>query len=286
MNQKKIDLGFGNPLFMSYPLGGVVPIGYSIPLAYDTLIKEIKDVHIRFNNAYIDDRYIVIGNGASQILQGLTHIFNRPIIADAPYYLRFPELCNLNRIPWGDDLKIYTIPNNPDNSVPKNIHSTTDAIFDFCYNWPQYHNPVKLDVDIAVYSLSKLTGNAELRIGWAILKNKDLAIKLKNYIELATMGVSRSSMFDAAQALNYLDKGIIYNLYKSILDNRWTQISSLKLPFKVLNSSGMFMWCEGECPKEIECILGNKFGVSNNYFRLNLGCSEDQFKQFINIWSC
>lgn len=279
----KIDLGFGNPEFMHpyWEYTDKEAGNYNPSSVYNSLIRMIKLYHDEVHNAFIKDRYVVIGTGASQILQGLTHILNRPIIAEAPYYMRYPSLCRLNKLEWADDLRIYTIPNNPDNSIPKEIHSTSDAIFDFSYNWPQYHPVVKMDVDIAVYSLSKATGHSSLRIGWALLKSKELAEELKDYIEHSTMGVSHASMNEAIGVLSASYNNRFFIKSKEILDRRWDliNINKSKLSFEILNSSGMFAWCKGKCPDHIECITGEHFGSTSEYFRLNIGCSESKFQE-------
>jgi hypothetical protein len=47
----------------------------------------------------------------------------------------------------------------------------------------------------------------------------------------------------------------------------------------------MFLWAKGVCPKEILSLNGKEMNSTKDYFRLNLGCSEETFNRFINLFT-
>ena len=200
---------------------------------------------------------------------------------------RFPILSNLANVDWYNDrtgIKIVTNPNNPDGEVTDPSSAT---ILDLCYNWPQYTDVVKYDHPIMVFSLSKTTGHANTRIGWAIIKDRVIAKKLEQYIEVSTGGLSIDAQVKAEKIIQtqLKTKNTVFEYGKKILAARWEKIEKLKdsLPFKVLNKQGMFLWAQGICPKKISNLNGEALGGSYDNFRLNIGCSERTFKRFIKL---
>ena len=65
---------------------------------------------------------------------------------------------------------------------------------------------------------------------------------------------------------------------------RWDILISLNSPLNILSSNGMFLWGIHLNPKDylnknkILFAPGTDFGCSDFYFRLNVGCSENEFK--------
>lgn len=257
------------------------------------LRSKIKQLHKKVKNAETRDRHIVVAAGATQILLGLFHVLREEAYgcsayANPPYFSRFPSLANLSNLDWFNDkyggIKVVTNPNNPDGAISDALSAT---ILDLCYNWPQYTDVVKYDHPIMVFSLSKATGHANTRIGWAIIKDKVIAKKLEQYIEISTGGLSIDAQVKAEKIIQtqLVLKNTVFQYGKRILDLRWDKIKKLKhlFPFEVLNESGMFLWAKGSCPKDIISLKGEVSGGSYDNFRLNIGCSERKFKAALKL---
>jgi aspartate/methionine/tyrosine aminotransferase len=139
-----------------------------------------------------------------------------------------------------------------------------------------------------VFSLSKATGHASTRIGWAILKDKQLAKELEMYIEVSTGGLSIDAQIRAEKVIEHQLNAdyTVFDYGKHVLNERWKIINKLKkenkFPFEVLNSSGMFLWAKGLCPPHITKIDGSDLKATNEFFRLNVGCNESDFTKFLN----
>lgn len=261
----------------------------------DDLKYAIKELHAQHENIDLTNKHIVIGNGATQILKGLFKIHTN-IHAEPPYYSRFPILCDIVNAEFNEfsvrsdkaPVQIQTIPGNPDtNDI---LYRTPYEIFDLSYNWSTYTDKIYKDPTIktAVFSFSKATGFASTRIGWAILDNKKLANKLEEFIEYDTSGVSveaQDKAIDVLDHVNNYESSNIFDYGKDELKSRWESIRSLRLPFEVLNQGrGMFLLAKGTIPLELNVLKGSAMGLSDDYFRLNIGCSEEIFKDFVRLY--
>lgn len=292
--RKMLSLNWGNALFLepywkniALPSDSVLPMKYvygGLPALKDKIIS----LHQQEQNANIEDKHIVIGNGATQILLALFHSLGKSVYATPPYFMRFPILADLASINWQDhhsSLRIITNPNNPDNVVS----NEKGDIYDLSYNWTTYTTPLSYNEDVMVYSLSKATGHASSRIGWCLLKDATLADKLTEFIEHATAGVSIEAQTKASHVINsQLDaKHTVFEYGKDILIDRHKKLEQLTLPFEKINTSGMFLLGKMSDAQEffnerkISVNSGESFGLSDEYFRVNLGCSNEEFKEFL-----
>lgn len=303
----KIDLTFGNPTFLrdywkdqDLPDAPVYyPSSYMEMKQNPELEKAIRHAHRSIGNVEnVDDYEIVIGNGASQLLSAIMYeTWQSSVSAPIPYFSRFPVLAQIGNQFWEDhtvDLRKYdklilTAPNNPTGDFvrydEKQYYEQRMLIVDACYNWPQYCNVKKLNDDIIVFSLSKATGHAGTRLGWALIKDKNLAADVRRSVEMTTMGVSSVSqdigrfvLQREAGRFNSIQENV-FSFGKDELRGRWLALDLNKeqLPFKILNNSGMFAWCEGKIPDHVKGLEGSAFGDSNSKFRLNIGCSRQDF---------
>lgn len=289
--ENKINMKWGSPAFLKpYWAKNKLEIyqhvnNLNYQIGTDDKVKNsILDLHKLINNADINNKYVVVGNGATQLLRGLIKILGGPVYANPPHFSRFPIFVKNLGYSWDKviyNLLIKTLPNNPDNSIDKNL-SDKKVVHDLCYNWPQYTEVSPYNEEIMVFSLAKASGHASTRIGWCLLKDKNLAKKLENFIELDTAGVSIESQNLLISVIEdqKKDKEKVWEFGKKTLSSRWNEIKKLDLPFEVVNDSGMFLWAKGECPSFIEGISGEHFGVTKQFFRLNIGCEEENFYEF------
>lgn len=327
-----LDLTIGNPVYMrEYWLSvaksfsntlGNLSIGPADLLDYDydqsnqELKKAIKYLHNWVGNADCDNCEVVFGCGASQLVSAAVYALKAKgcddFIVEPPHWGRLPKLIAYglqagtkdNKTPIDPNLKtrLVVLPNNPDFSVNDFSSESSQKIYDLCYYWPQYldkESVIKRSDDIMIFGLSKATGHAGTRFGWALVKDPQTANLMKKYIELTTSGVSAEAQARALVIINSIE-----DLYNAGFTNcfefanremisRWTMFKDLCSNFGIfpVNKSGMFAWCKThpdislntiEDLLGIKCLPGETFGASNEYFRLNLGCDSEVFNELIN----
>jgi L-tryptophan--pyruvate aminotransferase len=338
MNEEKdlVDLTWGNseflePYWASDSIAGKTSYISALDLNHgmryekeggrDTLKSTIKDLHDLIGNAYTTDKHIVIGNGATQLLVAAINSLHEihdlfGAYSRRPHYLRFPTLFNMAGVTRITDealipiakpvVEVVTAPNNPDNV----FHRETKAPFkihDLCYNWPHFTKPIPFDKDIMIFSLAKATGHAGSRIGWALVKDKEMAEMMSFFVEMATNGISIEAQERAALLLrsqiDILDYGTtdtqqtVFDYGKKILDERWgiiRQVAVNKKDFKILNNSGMFAYArygkedmlrsvdlEFAALTGIAAVPGDLMGGKSNELRFNIGVSQEKFDAFI-----
>jgi len=298
-----IDMSWGSPAFL-VPYWETHPIktqrNLSQNLSYNfgsrkSLKELIKRLHIQENNANVEGKHIVVGAGATSVILDLLHVLKkdsgaRSAWAHPPHFSRFPRLAEFAGLEWAkkrNSIIITTIPNNPDGASV--LHKNTD-ILDLTYNWQQYvSKPKKMDHPVMVFSLSKATGHASTRIGWAVLEDEMLAAALELQIEHSTSGLSIDSQLAAEEIIkSQLNANFtVFEDGKKTLQDRQNLIQDIEhlLPFKILNVSGMFLWAEGQCPKEIVGLDGRSLQGPEGTFRLNIGCSSENFVKFYNLFA-
>lgn len=301
----KIDMSWGSPAFLIpyWELKKMPPIHSSAKeMVYSvgsrsSLKNAIIDLHQQEKNAAVDGKHIVVGPGATSLILGLLRIISKRTGAKSawatpPHFSRFPYLAEYAGLKWEkrkNSVWITTIPNNPNGA---SLLFKNTSILDLTYNWQQYTPAVKeYNHPVMVFSLSKATGHASTRIGWAIIEDDALAFELERYIEYSTSGLSLEAQTKAEQVILSqinADYTVFEDGKKTLLD-RWNLIEEIEskngLPFKILNDQGMFLWAEGRCPKEIIGLDGRCLNGHPNTFRLNLGCSSESFIRFYNLFS-
>ncbi|KAL2453719.1 Tryptophan aminotransferase-related protein 3 [Abeliophyllum distichum] len=116
--------------------------------------------------------------------------------------------------------------------------SSVNAIYDHAYYWPHFSAiPAQANGDIMIFTISKLTGHAGSRFGWALVKDKDVYLNMLKYMQLVEMGVSRDTQLRALQLLKVVLEGdgreIFHLAYEKMRDH-WeknSQIVSLSKRF-------------------------------------------------------
>lgn len=309
-----LDMRFGNPAFlqpywrnfnMEVISGSGKDMGYLDSYGSKSLKQTIKDIHRVIGNAKAIDKYVVMGVGASQIIAAAVYALdNSSVYAKAPYFSRFKQFTQFSGI--GSEFStvkrphkqtvIVTCPNNPDG-----LHGRSDsktAVYDLVYNWPQYTDVIKYDEDIMIFGLAKATGHASTRVGWALVRDKDVADRMQHYIEMSTCGVGVESLKMCERILRHLSiiefQFTCFKHGKDKLRRRREKLAevSKNKKFTILNDSGMFVWgkVEGEDANEffektygLLVVNGSYFGMpGHEYFRINLGCDVDSFTSFID----
>ncbi|XP_051116833.1 tryptophan aminotransferase-related protein 2-like [Andrographis paniculata] len=300
--------------------------------------KSVIRLHKLVGNAITDNRYLVVGTGSTQLFQAALYAIASPesltpvdVVAAAPFYSGYPATADFVKSglhKWAGDatsytndqtkyIEVITSPNNPDGFLreavvkPKNCRRT--LVHDLAYYWPQY-TPITspADHDIMLFTVSKCTGHAGTRIGWAIVKDRTIASKMVEFVTISTIGVSKESQLRAKLILDAVASSHeqvsaappFFEHSYELMAARWKQLRDViqnsklfKLPDYLPQKckfSGhtfapqpAFAWlkCEGEiddCKAFLEShkILtrgGNNFGVSNKYTRMGMISRDQEF---------
>ncbi|KAK7859480.1 L-tryptophan--pyruvate aminotransferase 1 [Quercus suber] len=305
----------------------------------------IRRLHGVVGNAVTDDRYIVVGTGSSQLLQALLYAFTTPggpepvsVVSSAPYYSSYAEVAGFLRselYKWEGDaykfnkkgayIEVVNSPNNPDGTLREAVvmnrtgNGNGKLIYDFAYYWPQFTAITgAADYDNMLFTISKCTGHAGSRIGWALVKDKDIAKKMIEYITISSIGVSKESQFRAAKIIEVVCNGIqnvgsvksenFFKYARNILSKRWQKLRETiqnsehlilsKYPQqhclfsgKLTETLSAYAWLETKDDTEDcnEFLRGLKIigksgkicGAHQKFARINLMCREEEFNRFI-----
>lgn len=198
--------------------------------------EQIRALHRVVGNAVTDGRYIVVGTGSTQLFQAALYALtaqDQPaptrIVSAVPFYSSYPAVTDYLRsalFKWAGDaasfdttdgqpfIELVTSPNNPDGRIQHAIvkksapQQLAHVVHDLAYFWPHY-TPITAaaDHDIMLFTLSKSTGHAGTRIGWAILKDETVAKRMMKFMELNTIGVSHDSQVRATHILRAVVEG-------------------------------------------------------------------------------
>lgn len=194
---------------------------------------EIRRLHRLVGNAVMGpDSYIIVGTGSSQLFQAALFALSTspeafshggggrplPVVSSIPYYSSYPaatDLLQSGLFHWAGDpsslkgdnepyIEVVCSPNNPNGFINTESVSSSNGkiIHDLAYYWPQYTAiTAPADHDLMLFTASKCTGHAGMRLGWAIVKNRDVAKRMMKFIEVSTIGVSKDSQLRAAKIL-------------------------------------------------------------------------------------
>lgn len=307
--------------------------------------REIVRLHNVVGNAITDARYIVVGTGSTQLYQAALYALSPPdapqpisVVSAVPYYSSYPLITDCLKsglYKWAGDagsfniegpyIELVTSPNNPDGFVRNSVVNRSEGILihDLAYYWPQYTPIVSpADHDLMLFTVSKSTGHAGMRIGWALIKDREVAKKMTKFIEINTIGVSKDSQLRAAKVLKTVSdscsehsdrNGKSFFTYSyNEMSSRWKQLreavkqsghfSLPDFPSEFCKFLGYkfepqpaFAWlkCEGEITdcesflrsKKILTRSGKHFGFSPKYVRISMLDREENYNIFVKRMS-
>ncbi|XP_028765189.1 tryptophan aminotransferase-related protein 2 [Neltuma alba] len=307
------------------------------------LAKEVVRLHNVVGNAVTEGRHIVVGTGSSQLFLAALYALSPPdaaepisVVSAAPYYSSYPSMTDYQKsglYKWAGDadsfdkegpyIELVTSPNNPDGYVRRSVVNRSEGLLvhDLAYYWPQY-TPISspADHDLTLFTVSKSTGHAGMRIGWALVRDQEVAKKMTKFIELNTIGVSKDSQLRAAKVLRAVSdsceqerssQGVesFFKFSYNLMSQRWKQLRTVversgmfSLPSfspafctfftQVLEPQPAFVWLK--CERDIEdCesflrghkILtrsGRHFGVCPKYVRISMLDTDENFMRFLD----
>ncbi|XP_057774583.1 tryptophan aminotransferase-related protein 1-like [Salvia miltiorrhiza] len=310
------------------------------------LEDEIRKLHKVAGNAVVEGRHIVVGTGSSQLilaaLYALADTLNLPnpvdVVSAAPYYSSYPEMIEFLRtglFKWSGDARCFnkdvpyiefvTSPNNPDGSTREaavNRGELGMLVHDLAYYWPQYTAITSpADHDLMLFTASKCTGHAGSRIGWAIVRDENVARKMVKFIEMNTIGVSKEAQLRSASVMELISLSCTQKRKPCDVDNffeysqramaeRWkrlrevvdgssNQLFSLpKFPAQYCNFTRevaqtypAFAWMKCKEGIDGEQLLrehkigtrsGRRFGCDAEYVRISMLSRDDDFDLFLH----
>ncbi|CAJ1953202.1 unnamed protein product [Sphenostylis stenocarpa] len=304
------------------------------------LLDYLQKLHARVGNAITEGKHIVFGSGSTQLLNAAVYALSpnhsspAKVVATAPYYPVYrtqTQFFNSRDFSYEGDtsswinktdsnytfIEFVTSPNNPDGKLTKEVleGDNVKSINDRAYYWPHYTPiPSPADDDLMIFTISKLTGHAGSRFGWAIIKDEAVYEKMLTYLEMNTMGVSREAQLRALKLLDVVlhgdDEKEIFQFAYSTMTNRWKRLKetiskSKRFSLQKLSPqyctffkrerdlSPAYAWlkCEREEDKNCYEILeaagingrqGSVYSADNHYVRLSLIRSQDDFDILIN----
>ncbi|RCV15986.1 hypothetical protein SETIT_3G100500v2 [Setaria italica] len=188
--------------------------------------REVRRLHRVVGNAVVDGYHLVVGTGATQLYQAAMYALSSPargdkpvpVVSPAPYYSSYPPQTDLqlsgfyrwagdaSTFAGGECIELVCSPNNPDGAVRESVMSSAAGakpIHDLVYYWPQY-TPItgRAAHDIMLFTVSKITGHAGTRLGWALVKDREVAKKMVYFVDRSTIGVSKDSQLRATKILS------------------------------------------------------------------------------------
>ncbi|XP_047944761.1 tryptophan aminotransferase-related protein 2-like [Salvia hispanica] len=299
-------------------------------------------LHKLVGNAVTDGRYIVVGTGSTQLFQAVLYAVSPPnasepisVVSAAPFYSSYPQITDFLRsglYKWAGDarefkrdvpyIELVTSPNNPDGLSRAAVVNRDRGVLvhDLAYYWPQY-TPISSppeDHDIMLFTVSKSTGHAGTRLGWALVKDRETARKMTEFIVLSTIGVSKESQLRAAKILHVIsdsheqrggfdENEAFFEHNYHLMTRRWKQLRAAveksklfslpefpagkcKFSGRTFASQPAFAWlkCEGETEDcegffrghKVLTRSGKHFGESTRHVRISMLPRDEVFDQF------
>jgi len=287
--------------------------GDRVPQLEDT----IRALHHMVGNANPDNKTIIFGYGGTSLLNAAINAVNYvngqpiPLFSLAPHYTYGdfvgynPALGVFNDSIYQDAsnlVEVVTTPNNPTCYLREPYFPDAKYhIYDMVYYWPTYTNISKTyNEDIMIFSASKCTGHAANRFGWALVKDRNVASRMTQYIQMNNFGYST----DLQQKFNLLYKdviasqGEIFNYGKQKLAQRYTTLLQIlqnqtEPPRFSLESQvgGFYLWLKCNHASDQDCSSvfrsalvvgrsGTVYGVGKEYIRISFMARDHEIEEF------
>ncbi|XP_062206700.1 alliin lyase-like [Phragmites australis] len=338
---------FLEPYWMRHAAASAVMVSGWHRLSYTTtdsifqsveLKNQIRRLHRAVGNAVVDGKHLVFGAGSMQLINALVHALSPDasaaspparVVASAPYYPAYRTQTTMfdgREYKWGGTTALWanasrnstdgfiefvTSPNNPDALLHKPVLGGSAVIFDHAYYWPHFtHIPAPADEDVMLFTMSKPSGHAGSRFGWALIRDEKVAKRAYEYVQSSTFGASRDTqlrMLRIVKAIlaNLHGKDDIFAFGHDVMRARWRRLNAVvsrsrrislqKIPpqyctyFKrIREPSPAYAWVKCEREEDEDCYeallkakiitrtgVGNE--ASSRYTRVSLLKSNDDF---------
>merc|ERR1711916_94029 len=196
-------------------------------------------------------------------------------------------------------IEFVTVPNNPTGIHRTPFYNHTGyTVYDMVYNWPSLTNVTdNVDHDIMLFSLSKLSGHAGSRVGWAIVSDPEVAANMAAFVGAVAITTSIDSRYRAMRIINSIvaGEGAFFKWAASKMAYRWGVIKPLfdaQDRFSLESVAGQFyLWVYCNDTADDNCYdvfadagvrgwAGPSFGASNKYVRIEMMVTDPVFDIF------
>jgi len=278
-----------------------------------TLNETIRGLHADVGNAETDGYQLVIGAGAMQLLSSVTHVLAKrkgmKLFSAVPYWDVFEQIGNSpDNLTFTTDatldpsniIEVVTSPNNPNGHTTSAQYppsTVAGTVHDFVYNWPHMTAMTRKHAeDVMVFSLSKLTGYSASRVGWALIKDRDLAEDVSGHIFLNGQGAGVEAQYRAVEVLRSIRRSLktdddFFASANETFSKRWQQLKAALDPSRFTLQDTVegppFAWvrCHGtaNCAKDFQAAkigvgAGSDYGGSDaEHVRLTLYQDQSTF---------
>ncbi|WVZ69061.1 hypothetical protein U9M48_017911 [Paspalum notatum var. saurae] len=310
------------------------------------LENHIRRLHRAVGNAVVDGMHLVFGGGSTQLINALVYALSpdavvddnassppAPVVATAPYYPPYrtqTQMFDGREYRWngttaalanasssGDSsdgfIEFVTSPNNPDGMLHKAVLRGSAVVADHAYYWPHFtHISAPADEDVMLFTMSKPSGHAGSRFGWALIRDETVAKRAYEYVQGSIMGASRDTQLRMLGIVKVMlanlhaGKEDIFAFGYDVMRSRWRRLSAAvsrsrrislqKIPpqyctyfNRVREPSPAYAWVRCEREEDDDCYKvllkakiisrsGTGYEASSRYTRVSLLKSDDDFE--------
>ncbi len=145
----------------------------------------------------------------------------------------------------GRSIEVVTSPNNPDGSLRDALcagavlcsaggakdykDGSCLRVHDLAYYWPHF-TPITepKSEDVMLFTLSKLTGHAGTRVGWAFVRDERVAEEMRAFVGTTSLGVPHDAQLRASSILQVVeeDGGALLTAAHGLMAGRWAKIAA------------------------------------------------------------
>eukprot|EP01084_Bolivina_argentea_P133611 235815_1 len=269
------------------------------------LREALINLHLAVGNVNPENKYIVIGVGATQLINAVIYGFhataNKRLTVFAttpnwPQYKRFAQF-ETSFVEWNDSydqqdnedlIEFVSMPNNPVGDMRNRYYTNNKYVaYDMSTNWPSTTtNPTKnADYDVMIFSASKSLGLAGTRFGYAFVKSQVMAKNMVSYISLMQILPPIDAAYRVLNVLQQLSGNELnfFNVMRSVLQSRWNLVKSLfdeQNKYIVHSQFAFYFWISindtsvnlNQVLKQykIDSFAGSTFNATQNYARIHI----------------
>ncbi|GJM93326.1 hypothetical protein PR202_ga09873 [Eleusine coracana subsp. coracana] len=225
------------------------------------LENHIRMLHRAVGNAVVDDKHVVFSAGSLQLINALVYALSPDandadapparVVSAVPYYGNYKkqtELFDGREYEWGGTTAVWanasrnstdrfiefvTSPNNPDTQLRKAALGGSMAVFDHAYYWPHFTPiPAPADEDVMMFTMSKPSGHAGSRFGWALIRDEKVAKRAYSYVTESIMGASRDTQMRMLKIIKVILANLrteedIFVFGHDVMRTRWRRLNAI-----------------------------------------------------------
>lgn len=184
------------------------------------------------------------------------------------------------------------------------------------YYWPSLVNITqgggKLAKDVMLFSMSKLTGHAGSRLGWALVKDPQFAADMDSFMRAVSLHVSIDSQHRSAVLLQTLAVQLkrtkekhrkgganvdMFSWVNAKMTQRWDQATAALAGSPRFSNHAVpgtfYLWLHCDQARDLDCAAtfknagvigetGTLFGVGADFVRLEMVLADANFETMVN----